>query len=396
MLLVKHFDIVDGFVVDYLHCLLLGCCRQVCNLWLEKTQDAWYIGNKIVALDKTLLSIKPPSNLTRTPRSLQQRAQWKASEWRNWLLFYSLFTLQGVLSSNYFAHYLLLVESVFILLSNSITPDELSYAEHQLHTFVGDFATLYGLEHMSYNIHLLQHLATSVREWGPLWGTSNFMFESSNGFLLDLFNGTQGISVQICRTFALYRNLPVLTAKYLNSCSENIETFVAKCMSKRYKKKRAVVIEDGVVLFGAPKLRVLTVSQKQALEVVTSNIVPNRLLFHDRVIVNDLLVHGRMYGRTERRINYCVSFSDGSYGLIDSFGLVDSRCYVFFVPLLIGRCVFRTDQAVSRHIKFVTNSGSLKVREARDIEFKCIYFAHTTPQGLREHVCSMPNSWETD
>ena len=290
LLLVKHFNIVDGFVVDYMHCVLLGVVRQLCTLWLEKTQEAWYVGNKIVSLDQTLLSIKPPSNLTRTPRSLMQRAQWKASEWRNWLLFYSLFTLQGVLPSNYFAHYLLLVESLFILLSNSISPDELTYAEHQLHNFVAELTVLYGLEYMSYNIHLLQHLATSVREWGPLWGTSNFMFENSNGFLLDLFNGTQGISVQICNTFALYRNLPILTAKYLSNSSENVDNFLAKCLSKRYKRKRAVGIEDGVTLFGAPKLRTLSVSQKQALEVVTSNVVPNRLVFHDRVIVNELLV----------------------------------------------------------------------------------------------------------
>jgi hypothetical protein len=396
LLLVKHFNIVDGFVVDYMHCILLGVVRQICTLWLEKAQDAWYVGNKIVILDKTLLSIKPPSTLTRTPRSLLQRAQWKASEWRNWLLFYSLFTLQGVLPSVYFAHYLLLVESVFILLSNSITPDELTYAEHQLHNFVGEFSVLYGLEHMSYNIHLLQHLATSVREWGPLWGTSNFMFESSNGFLLDLFNGTQGISVQICRTFALYRHLPILTARYLNGHSDNIENFLSKCISKRNKGKRAVGVEHGVTLFGAPKLRTLTDSQKQALEVVTKNVVPDRLVFHDRVIVNGQLIHGREHERTRRRINYCVSFSDGSYGLVNSFGLLDSHCYAFFTPLLLGRCVFNTDQATSRHIRSVVRTGDLSVREAHDIKLKCLYYAHSTTQGFHACVCSMPNSWELD
>ena len=34
------------------------------------------------------------------------------------------------------------------------------------------------------------------------------MSESNNGFLLDLFCRTQRVSVQICRTFAIYRSLP--------------------------------------------------------------------------------------------------------------------------------------------------------------------------------------------
>ena len=111
----------------------------------------------------------------------------------------------------------------------------------------------------------------------------------------------------------------------------------------------------------------------------------------DIVIVYELRVQGGMFERNKRRITYCVTFSDGSYGLIDSFGIVDSRCLAFFYPLTVGRCVFKSDQAVSRHIKYVTCSDSLRVREARDIEFKCLYYARTTMQGSQEYVCSMPN-----
>jgi hypothetical protein len=222
--MVQNFNIVDGFVVDYMHCVLLGVCKHLCNLWLDVSGD-WYIGSRKNDIDRILMSIKPPTNFARTPRSIRNSAQWKASEWRQWLLFYSLFALRGVLPTLYFNHYLLLVESMAILLSESISADDLNSAENCLHAFVSQFGSLYGMNYMTYNVHQLQHIASCVREWGPLWGFSNFMFESSNGFLLTLFNGTQGVSLQICQTFSVYRNIPVMAAKFLPYARGNSSFF---------------------------------------------------------------------------------------------------------------------------------------------------------------------------
>jgi len=133
LLLIKNFNIVDGFVVDYMHGVLLGVAKHMCSLWFESQPNAnWYIGNKKNAVDRTLLTIKPPSNVTRTPRSIRCMAQWKASEWRNWLLFYSLFVLNGILPGVYFAHYVFLVEGISLLLSDSISYSDLDIAENYL------------------------------------------------------------------------------------------------------------------------------------------------------------------------------------------------------------------------------------------------------------------------
>lgn len=71
LLLIKNFNIVDGFVVDYMHGVLLGVAKHMCSLWFESQPNVnWYIGNKKNAVDRALLTIKPPSNVTRTPRSI--------------------------------------------------------------------------------------------------------------------------------------------------------------------------------------------------------------------------------------------------------------------------------------------------------------------------------------
>ena len=63
------------------------------KLWFdtEHSSEMWYCGKKVEEADVKLLEIKPPITITRTPRSIQQhRAYWKASEYRNWLLYYSV------------------------------------------------------------------------------------------------------------------------------------------------------------------------------------------------------------------------------------------------------------------------------------------------------------------
>ena len=107
-----------------MHCVLLGVTKMLLKLWFninsEHSKEVWYCANQVKKADAKLLQIKPPTIIIRVPRSIQQhRSYWKASEYRAWLLFYSLPVMLNILPSEYLAH--LLVESVFILLQNSIT-----------------------------------------------------------------------------------------------------------------------------------------------------------------------------------------------------------------------------------------------------------------------------------
>lgn len=57
------------------------------------------------------------------------------------------------------------------------------------------------------NQHMLLHLEKSVRDHGPLWSSSLFVFEDWNGDLSNYFHGTQNIAIQVskcCKLFNLY------------------------------------------------------------------------------------------------------------------------------------------------------------------------------------------------
>ncbi|KAG0417140.1 hypothetical protein HPB47_005858 [Ixodes persulcatus] len=130
--------------------------------------------------NKLLMFIRPPHCITRLPRSLCERSYWKANEWRNWLLYYSVPCLENLLPHRYWKHWCLLAEAIWILLSTRISQEMISHAESLLKRFVDQVLRLYNTKMMTFNMHQLLHLAKSVRDLGPLWAHSAFVFETGN------------------------------------------------------------------------------------------------------------------------------------------------------------------------------------------------------------------------
>ncbi|RXN22564.1 hypothetical protein ROHU_023413 [Labeo rohita] len=135
------FDIVWGFVPDYMHAVLLGVIRQLTELLLNNTDQPYYIGspNTMMVLENRIKDIKPPHLITRQPRPLAEFKYWKASEWRAWLLFYSLPVLNDVLQPRYVNHLGLLVSALFLLLNENITFQDINKADNMLFEFVARF-----------------------------------------------------------------------------------------------------------------------------------------------------------------------------------------------------------------------------------------------------------------
>ncbi|XP_035274420.1 uncharacterized protein LOC118227720 [Anguilla anguilla] len=211
-----YFDIVWGFVPDYMHAVLLGVIRQLTELLLNNNDQPYYIGspNTMRVLENRIKDITPPHLITTLPRPLAEFKYWKASEWRAWLLFYSLPVPNAVLQPCYVRHLGLLVSAVFLLLKENITFQDINKADNMPLEFVARFQLLYGEASMTFNVHLLIHLAKSVKLWGPLWAHSAFVFESANGGLLKLVHGTKCVALQIVNKFLLHRAIPLFTTRY--------------------------------------------------------------------------------------------------------------------------------------------------------------------------------------
>ncbi|XP_047220535.1 uncharacterized protein LOC124867893 isoform X2 [Girardinichthys multiradiatus] len=127
----QHFQMINGFIPDYQHNVCLGITCQLSTLWFDSTNrdSPWFIGKEIDEVDRRLVKIKPPVEITRTPRSLTERMFWKASEWRAFLLFYSLPVLKGILPARFWNHLFLLVFGIYTLLQDTIKTESILIAE---------------------------------------------------------------------------------------------------------------------------------------------------------------------------------------------------------------------------------------------------------------------------
>ena len=217
-------------VVDYMHAVLLGVIRSHTELLLTSVGESFYIGapKMLRKLDQILLAIRLPSCVKRTPRSINDRQIWKASEWRNWLVLYAPICLQNILPRKYFKHIGLLSSTIHMLLSNSISPTVLRQRQNKITSYVTYYQQYFGTENMTYNIHLLQHVVTGVMDWGPIWTHSNFPFENANRLVLNMKQSPYALIKQLSNRHIIMQNLAIIQVIYYtlkkisNFCSLHI------------------------------------------------------------------------------------------------------------------------------------------------------------------------------
>ena len=132
------YDVIKGTSIDYMHTVLLGVVKMFMSRWFDTPyrHSPYYCGDKLSICDARRASVKPPNRVSRIPRSLYDRKHYKASEYRTWLLYYSLPAMRGVLHQLYFDHFMFLVSAIFILLKTSILENDLQEASHLLEHFL--------------------------------------------------------------------------------------------------------------------------------------------------------------------------------------------------------------------------------------------------------------------
>ncbi|GBM13520.1 hypothetical protein AVEN_82790-1 [Araneus ventricosus] len=98
MKLYQNFDLVQRFVPDYMHAVLLGVVRQIMSLWIQTSSNDFSIKQKSLrVLNHRTLNIKFPQETTRKLRSTNEVLFWKASEFRIFL-FVSPIILKNLIS----------------------------------------------------------------------------------------------------------------------------------------------------------------------------------------------------------------------------------------------------------------------------------------------------------
>lgn len=302
----EQFNIVWSFVPDYMHCILLGLGRQFLELWLKGKNPLFNISASETTLSSKLLSIAPPKEIKRMPRTLKERGWWKAKELESWILFYSLPVLEGVLASPYVQHWACLVEALHILLKKNISELDLLVAEELLLEFHVKTEDLYGKEAMTYNLHQLNHIVKSVRQWGPLWAHSAFPFEAGNGSLKATVKSMNGIPHQICRMLQMEDVVEEMGDLVVSPKVEKYCSSLDKPVTMR-----TVSVSGDIRLFGRG------IPYTPDSHIHNSDQLPPCVQQYSRMVKKGTVFTDRSYAAGKKSDSSCVLLACGSYAILE-------------------------------------------------------------------------------
>ena len=395
----KSYDTVQGLQVDYMHSVLIGVVSSFTNLWFDSSnsKQQWYIGKYNVVVDERIKNIRPPDRISRIPRPISERCHWKASEFRNWLLYYSPVLLFGILPNAYYNHYILLVSAVYILLQKSILPSELVKAERQLRKFVMNVTELYGQRYMSSNVHDLLHLPQCVRDAGPLFLYSCFHFEDLNGRLEKYFHGTQSVPEQIVSAVSLIQKLPYLIdTSLLDDVTHKLYNKLAFGGCKKLPSLRCQ-LGNGCFVVGHEHKKVLPhcLITNLLTSLPRGEQLPKEILCFYRVCIkNSVVIDSSAYTKTKRRINHCVLYSNVSFGLVQFYIRFNEYSYAIIKRIFTSGPITPNGQCVEHIQKITLIREELEAVPINTIQYKCIFLS--TVGHFGDCVAFFPNLYERD
>ncbi|KAG7455521.1 hypothetical protein MATL_G00257620 [Megalops atlanticus] len=174
----SSIGMVSQFPLDYMHLVCLGVVRRILNIWLKGPLDVRVLATVVDRMSAKLLTMRSyiPVEFARKPRSLRELDRWKATEFRQFLLYTGPVMLGTFLDNNMYQNFMLLFSGIFNLASPSLSCHT-KYAQTLLKSFVSHFADIYGKDQIVYNVHGLVHLADEVELHGCLDKFSAFPFE---------------------------------------------------------------------------------------------------------------------------------------------------------------------------------------------------------------------------
>lgn len=173
-------NITEVVCLDYMHNLCLGITKRLLEFWVRGKKDVRLTDMNKEKINNELMILRSyvPIEFSRLPRSLDDYHFWKATELRNFLVYFGCIVLKGKLNRSLYSHFLLLVNATRILLCSETCQVHNDTAFKLLKEFVINYGALYGQHFVTYNVHSVIHMPMFVKIHGPLDNFSCFRYEN--------------------------------------------------------------------------------------------------------------------------------------------------------------------------------------------------------------------------
>lgn len=103
----------------------------------------------------------------------------------------------------------------------------------------------------TFNVRLCLHLPNTVRNWGPLWSQSAFVFECYNEIIFNMIKSSQSVSQQIIKTVWLQIVLPSFAKDTMLAASHECLTLLP------FKWEKMNAVHCSLTSLDRPKIRMI-------------------------------------------------------------------------------------------------------------------------------------------
>lgn len=160
-----------------MHVVHLGVMKKLVSFWIKllNKEQLKTINTRIEIAEKCR-----PSEIHRHIRNICEVNQFKASEFRTFLLFTGPYLMKDILEARFYKHFLLLNFAMKKLCNQTCTND-ITSIRSLLDQFVREFKDLYGLNKLTYVVHSLIHICDDVERYGCTQNFSAYKYENNNG-----------------------------------------------------------------------------------------------------------------------------------------------------------------------------------------------------------------------
>ena len=199
-------DMILLFPNDYMHLVDLGVTKKLLLLWTIGHLPFRMSQNLVYQISEKLVNLKDytPCEFVRKPRSLSEVSMWKASEFRQFLLYTGPIVLKDIIPAKNYKHFLSLSIAMLILMNSDLVFEYCEYARDLLHYFVKNSIKLYGESFVTYNVHSLIHLPDEAQRYGSLQKISAYPFENYMQHIKRLVRSTKNPIVQVVNRLTEY------------------------------------------------------------------------------------------------------------------------------------------------------------------------------------------------
>lgn len=169
---------VSQFPYEVMHLIDLGVTKSVLSAIVDKTT----VKKNSIDVDGMCLKYESyktfcPRDFARKPRNLVLAKKFKATEFRQFVLYTGVVLLKEYLPIDMYTHFLTL-SLAYRIVHSDCGDDALAMAEYLFQAFVYDYKMFYPKGGLGYNVHGLLHVVDDVKLYGCVDSYSAYKFEN--------------------------------------------------------------------------------------------------------------------------------------------------------------------------------------------------------------------------